>query len=233
MNHLLSSLPAGSSFTDNLETVKLANRQELERPNRPIEYVYFLENGIAAVMSISGETQIAVGLIGCEGSSGIAVFMGDDQSPHLTTMLTEGRAKRISAARLREVFDQDPELKRSLLRYSLAFYNQAAHTALSNAASSLDERVARWILMADDRLPHNEIPLTHERIATMLHARRAGVTTALQELQVAGLVEVKRSLIEILDRKGLEVVAGRFYGRPEVEFSRLIGTFWPPVPKQL
>ena len=230
MNHLLAALEPQHALRGNLEPVKLKAKQELERPNRPIEYIYFIETGVAAVMSRSGEVQIGVGLIGCEGASGTAVFMEDSQSPHFTTMLTAGTAHRVDTAYLRGLFEEDRELRALLLRYSLAFYNQAAHTALSNAASTIDERVARWLLMIDDRLPTNAISVTHERIAAILHTRRAGVTNAMKELQAAGQVETARGLIRILDRKGLEAAAGSFYGRPEVEFKRLIRT-WPPVPK--
>ena len=110
-----------------------------------------------------------------------------------------------------------------LTRYALAFYNQAAHTALSNASSSVPRRVARWILMMQDRLPADSIPLTHELIADMLDIRRPGVTIALKHLEDKGLILTERGLIVVLDRHELEVLASDFYGLPEMEYHRLMG----------
>jgi CRP-like cAMP-binding protein len=213
-----------------LKPVNLAARQELERPNRAIEYVYFIVSGIAAVLSVSGETHIALGLVGCEGATGIAVFLGDNRSPHLTLMLTEGKAFRLSITELQDAMNDEPELNRLLLRYSLAFYNQAAHTALSNATSTVEQRVARWLLMTNDRFAGDTLPITHDRIAYMLHVRRVAVTDALRSLSKAGLIKGSRGSVQIFDRRGLEDAAGSYYGRPESEFTRLVGTPWPPVP---
>jgi CRP-like cAMP-binding protein len=230
-NHILSSLsPEDRAFLrPDLEEVDLKVRQELEHPDREIDYAYFIEAGIAAVLLVSGKDRIALGLIGCEGTSGIVLFLGNSQSPHSTGMLTDGRAFRISAASLQAAMDQRPELKRLLLRYSLAFYNQAAHTALSNTFTMLGQRVARWVLMTHDRFAGDEIPLTHETISYMLGARRAGITEALNALQTQNLIRVTRGSVLILDRKGIEAVAGQYYGIPEKEFVRLVGTFWPPI----
>ena len=231
-NHILSSLsPKDRAFLRaDLEEVNLTVRQELEHPNKEIEYVYFVEAGIAAVLLVSGKDRVALGLIGCEGTSGIAVFLGNSQSPHSTAMLTEGKAFRIATASLETAMDQRPELKRLLLRYSLVFYNQVAHTALSNTFTKIGQRVARWVLMTNDRFAGDEVPLTHETISYMLGARRAGVTEALNDLQTQNLIRVTRGSVLVLDRKGIEAVAGQYYGIPEKEFVRLVGTFWPPIP---
>jgi CRP-like cAMP-binding protein len=210
--------------------VDLADRQELERPNQPIKAIYFIEAGIAAVISHSGVVQIGVGLVGCEGVTGIATFLGDNQSPHLTTMITAGQAYRADIDALHDALDADRGLKRLLLRYALAFYNQAAHTALANAASSLEQRVYRWLLMANDRFAGDIVPITHDQISFLIHARRPGVTTALKSLEMRGIIARGRGEIRILQRETLEAAAGSFYGRPESEFARLIGTPWPPVP---
>ena len=155
MNHLLDALSeADSAFLQpNLEEVELAPRQLIESADKEIEQVYFIEAGIAAVLTASGKEHIALGLIGCQGASGIALFLGDTRSLHSTEMLTDGRGARIQARRLREAMEKRPELRRLLLRFSLAFYCQAAHTALSNASSTIEQRVARWILMTNTVSP--------------------------------------------------------------------------------
>jgi CRP-like cAMP-binding protein len=90
------------------------------------------------------------------------------------------------------------------LRFVEAFLSQTASTAVANGRSKIEERLARWLLMADDRLSSDELPLTHEFLAMMLAVRRAGVTVAIQELERSALIARKRGHILILDRKGLE-----------------------------
>ena len=231
MNHILSALSAAgqAALVPVLEPVKLKPRQELEVPNRKTTSVYFLETGVAAVLSISDGDRIAVGLIGCEGASGVGLFLGDDRSPNSTVMLTSGTGLRASASAIRRVME-GVEVRRLFSRYSLAYFNQAEHTALSNAMTSVHQRVARWVLMTHDRVPSDTIPLTQETIAFMLGTRRAGVTMALKELAHQGLVSLGRGTVTLLDRPSLEEFAGHFYGIPEREFVRLVGTFWPPMP---
>ena len=100
---------------------------------------------------------------------------------------------------------------------------QTAHTAIANARAHIDERLARWILMAHDRTRDNTLPLTHEFLALMLGVRRAGVTEALQSLKRQKLIDTGRNQIIVRNRKGLEQAAGKSYGVPEKEYRRLIG----------
>lgn len=215
-----------------LGEIKLLRRRSLEMVRRPIEHVYFLQSGVAAVVSATDNTRIAVGLIGPDGASGIGVFLGDDRSPHACEMLTDGSALRILASDLKKILGEDAEVRTHLTRYALAFYNQAAHTALSNASSAIPRRIARWLIMMRDRLPDNEIPLTHEVIAEMLDIARPGVTVALKELENKNFIEMQRGFILIRDREGLEALAGDFYGLPEMEYERLMGVpiFRPAYP---
>ena len=100
---------------------------------------------------------------------------------------------------------------------------QTAHTAIANARAKIDERLARWILMAHDRIGGNPLPLTHEFLALMLGVRRAGVTEALHTLKRQKLIDAERGQIVVLNRKGIERSAGESYGLPEAEYRRLIG----------
>ena len=93
--------------------------------------------------------------------------------------------------------------------------NQTANTALSNGTATLEERLARWLLMASDRLPGDEIPLTHEFLSLMLGVRRAGVTVALHYLENRGLINLARKQIVITDRSGLQAAANGTYHSPE------------------
>ena len=123
--------------------------------------------------------------MGCDGFTGLPIVLGNDRSPHETFMQV-GRGMRISANKLRGAISHSPSLQRALLRFAHAFMNQTANTALSNGTASLEERLARWLLMANDRLRGDEIPLTHEFLSLMLGVRRAGVTVALHYLESEG-----------------------------------------------
>jgi CRP-like cAMP-binding protein len=100
---------------------------------------------------------------------------------------------------------------------------QTAQTAVANARGTLTERLARWLLMAHDRVPDDKLPPTHEFLALMMGVRRAGVTEALHELTRLKLTSGNRGKITLLNRKGLEKLAGNFYGVPEAEYRRLLG----------
>ena len=100
---------------------------------------------------------------------------------------------------------------------------QVSHTAMINARSRIEERLARWLLAAHDRLDGDDLPLTHEFLATMLGVRRPGVTVALHDLEQRGLVQPRRGLVTIVDREGLEKAANGAYGTGEAELGRLLG----------
>jgi CRP-like cAMP-binding protein len=168
-------------------------------------------------------TQVEAGLIGREGMSGLTIVLGDHRSPHSTYMQAAGEGQRISAVELRKAMQQSGSLHGSLLKYVQVFMTQTAHTAIANARAKLEERLARWILMADDRLDGKSLPLTHEFLSLMLGVRRAGVTEALHALEAQKLIQPARGEIVVLNRKGIERKAGASYGVPEAEYRRLIG----------
>lgn len=208
-----------------LEPVELALRQRLEAANRRISHVYFIEQGFASVVANSsfGDRSIEVGLIGREGMTGLAVVNGTDRSPNETMIQAKGKALRIGADELRQALAQRPTLHGLLLRFGHVFGIQASQTALANGRAKIEERLARWLLMAHDRLDSDDLPLSHEFIAIMLGVRRAGVTVALHALAKHGLIVAGRGSISVLDRKGLEEAAHASYGTPEREFRRLFG----------
>jgi CRP-like cAMP-binding protein len=206
-----------------LEPITLPVRFDMERPHTPIEYVYFMDDGIASVVAEQGnETRVEVGLIGCEGVTGCAIVLGDDRSPHATYVQVAGEGRRIKSDALRAAMKASGSLSALLLKYVQAFHVQTAHTAIANARARIDERLARWILMADDRVRGHRLQLTHEFLALMLGVRRAGVTEALHSLSREGLIAASRGVITVLDRSGLERTAAESYGVPEAEFRRLI-----------
>jgi CRP-like cAMP-binding protein len=225
-NLLLASLSSSDLglLQPHLGAVSLALRHVLEKPDKRVDAVYFPEAGFASVVAGQEKaTQVEVGLIGREGMSGLTVVLGNHRAPHSTYMQAAGEGQRISTVELRKAMEESASLHASLLKYVQVFMVQTAHTAIANARAKLDERLARWILMADDRLDGASLPLTHEFLSLMLGVRRAGVTEALHALEAQKLIRPARGQIVVLNRKGIERKAGDSYGAPEAEYRRLIG----------
>jgi CRP-like cAMP-binding protein len=225
-NRLLASLSEADFglLQANLEPVTLELYKALEKPNRRIDHAYFIEAGFASVVGIQAkETKVEVGLVGHEGMTGLSIVLGNHRSPDSTYIQVAGHGQRIDASALREAIHDSRSLQLLLLKYARAFMVQTTHTAISNARAKLNERLARWILMADDRVDGSRLPLTHEFLSLMLGVRRAGVTEALHALERQRLIKASRGEITIRDRKGIERRAGQSYGVPEAEFRRLIG----------
>ncbi len=225
-NKLLASL-ANDDFDllePHLESVTLGLRKSLERPNKRIEAAYFPEAGFASVVAVQSKgKEVEVGLIGREGMTGLPIVFGNHRSPHATYIQAPGTGQCISATELRKATQTSLSLRDSLLKFVQAFGVQTTHTAVSNAQSRLDVRLARWLLMAHDRIGEDTLTLTHEFLSLMLGVRRAGVTEALHTLREQGLISYGRGLITVQDRKGMERKAGEAYGTPEAEYRRLIG----------
>ena len=164
-----------------------------------------------------------VGLIGYEGMVGVPVILGTDRSPVEAFVQGEGTALRLDAAVLRQAMDENRSLRTLLLRYAMAFSMQVTMTAACNSRHLIEQRLARWLLMAHDRSVGDVFPMTHEFMSLMLGVRRAGVTVAAGGLQRAGYIHYEQGRISITDRPGLENAACECYGIVKREFDRLLG----------
>ena len=216
-NRILAGLSREDSalLEPHLEPVDLPLKKRLETSKRRIDHVYFIEEGFASVVANgSNKPSIEVGIIGREGMTGLAVLLGGERASHDSYVQVAGKGLRISAANLREVDERSPPLHRAMLRFVNQFLLQTTTTALANGRSKIEERLARWLLMAADRVG-NELPLTHEFLGLMLGTYRPGVTKAVQALQKEGLIAPRRAGITILDRKALEKRSNGTYVRPE------------------
>lgn len=207
-----------------MQRCDLLLRQILVSPNIPIEAVYFIERGIGSVVaSTTSGHEAEVGFIGFEGMTGSSLVMGDDRAVHACYVQLEGEAIRIEAGPFNAALAASATLRMFLLRFVNALQTQASCTALVNARLKLEERLARWLLMCDDRVPGETLSITHEFLAIMLGVRRPGVTVALQLLEGRALIRSRRGEIVIRDRAGLEELANGSYGEAEAEYVRLIG----------
>jgi CRP-like cAMP-binding protein len=227
-NRLLDLLDAStwSSLTFHMEEVELRRGQELVRPNRPIEFCYFVTSGIASIIATDkAGAGSEVGLVGRDGFLPVAPILGVDATPLRAVTQIEGQALRIRSANLFAAADKQPALRLLLNRYIFVLLMQAAGTAFANANHTVEQRLARWILMCHDRVSGDRIALTHEFLAIMLAVRRPSVTTALHALEGEKMIISERGLLVVRDRGALEAFAGSVYGQPEAEYQRLIGRF--------
>jgi CRP-like cAMP-binding protein len=224
-NRILTRLSASDAalLAPHLKRVDLPLRKQLEIRNKPIDSIYFPESGFASVVANGVNRTIEVGLIGREGMTGLAVVMGADRTISDTFVQNAGTGLRITAAQLRQAMGKSRTLQAACLLYAHAFMTQMTYTAISNGRSKIEERLARWILMACDRLDANDLKLTHEFLSMMLGVRRSGVTIALHLLVQEGLIKAQRGTITVIDREGLKKISNGAYGVPEAEFQRLFG----------
>jgi CRP-like cAMP-binding protein len=225
-NELLRKMSAQdlALLEPSLHRIALPLRMPLVTPDIPIEAVYFIEHGIASVVArTSGGHEAEIGFIGYEGMAGYSLVMGDDRSPQACFVQLEGEAMRIDAGSFSAALATSPTLRLFLLRFVNSLQIQTGYTGLVNARLKLAGRLARWLLMCDDRVVGERFSITHEFLATMLGVRRPGVTIALQELEGLALIRSRRGEVVILDRPGLIALASGGYGVPEAEYSRLLG----------
>jgi CRP-like cAMP-binding protein len=189
-------------------------RMELEVANEPIPHVYFPSSAITSIVAGAGEERIEVGLVGRDGMTGINIVLGADTTPHECFVQIAGDGHRIAVPEIRSALEEDPAVRRHFLLYARSFMLQTAQTALANGRCTIEERLARWLLMSQDRLDGNDVPLTHEFLSLMLGVRRPGVTVALQSLEAAKLIRNTRGCVTILNRSKLVDIAGTAYSTP-------------------
>jgi CRP-like cAMP-binding protein len=136
--------------------------------------------------------------------TGVAVVLGNDHNANEVFIQVAGEGQCIRTPALRKAIEKSTTLHGVLLRYVHAYLEQTSRTAVANGRSKIEERLARWLLMARDRMDGDEMALTHEFLAMMLGVRRAGVTIAIQELERIGVISRSRGQIVMVDRKALE-----------------------------
>jgi CRP-like cAMP-binding protein len=201
------------SVRPHLHSVDLAVKQGIYEPNQPIKHAYFVENGMISVVSIMQDGKsIEVGTIGREGIAGAVVLLGAKTVPHQYYVQIAGHGHRVDVDVLKGIAKQDDEFRDVLLRSQVAFHTQTMQSAACNGLHSVTQRCCRWLLMSQDRINGDDVPLTHEFLSLMLGVRRASVTDVLKPLQEHGWIKSRQGEITILDRKGLESGSCECYG---------------------
>jgi CRP-like cAMP-binding protein len=225
-NRLLSSLTPEDFklLAPDLKPMDLNRDYVLVRPNQTIDHVYFIESGMVSVVAQRPDGRsIEVGVYGRDGMGPTNVMLSSDRTPHDHYMQIGGSGFRLKTASFLNAVDKSPELRSIMLRFVHVFMTQTAQSALVNGSSVIEERLARWVLMCQDRLDSMEFPITHDFLSMMLGVRRSSVTDAIHLLEAELLIKATRGNIRILDRERLLRAAGASYGVPEAEYTRLIG----------
>jgi len=219
-NLLLQSLaPEHQEFIfDQMECVVMSYRQPLMRRRCRPEHVYFPEGGLVSVVARSVRREQAdVGTIGREGCTAVEVVLGCERAFQDAVVLIPGPAWRIETDKVLALCRHGSPLRAVLMQYAYVSLMQARETALVNARGTILQRVARWILMASEKMSSTHLTLTHDEISTALGVRRAGVTMALGRLADTGVIEIGRGRIEVGSAPGLIEAAKGYYSAMSID----------------
>jgi CRP-like cAMP-binding protein len=221
-NQLLARLPkAAQARLDAIgEVVEIPLSQIFGEAGAPTQHVHFPIDGFVSLLAqVDNEHVIEVGMVGREGMLGVQLALGVATEPLRSLVQGEGRALRIDAAAFRRELAATPALRATLDRYVYVLLSQHARAAACLRFHMIEERLARWLLMSQDRALSDVFQLTQEFLAYMLGVRRVGVTVAAGELQRRHLIAYERGEMRILDRAGLELAACSCYASDRAVYA--------------
>jgi CRP-like cAMP-binding protein len=213
-NEILLSLPPRECavLLSQVEFVEMRSYDLLNDVGEPIEFCYFMNSGMTSILTMMGDgKQVEVGLTGKEGFVGLPLIVGLKTSATRAIVQITGSAFRLGAPQMLQALDKCPQLVRRLNRYAQELAMQATQVAACNRLHEVEERLARWLLMSQDRVGGEVVPLTQEFLSHMLGTRRASVTVAAGILQKAGLIKYARGSVAITNRSKLEDAACECY----------------------
>jgi CRP-like cAMP-binding protein len=213
-NKLLLAIPDQEfrKIRSRLQFIELPHHLTLHQPHQSVRFAHFPNAGlISLVVELKDGRTAEAGLLGNEGASGMPAVLGLSRSPLREIVQIEGDAFRVRVNALRELLPSTPVFQATLNRYAAGLAMQVAQTAACNRLHKIEERLSRWLLIAQDRLDSGIVPITHDFLATMLGTDRPSVTVAAGMLQREGIIEYTRGFVRILNRKKLEWFACECY----------------------
>jgi CRP-like cAMP-binding protein len=200
------------SIRPHLEFVNLPHHLSLHQPHRTVKYAHFPNEGlISLVVELKDGKSVEAGLLGKDGASGMPAVMGLSRSPLREIVQIAGNGFRVKISTLQEILESNPHIHVILGRYAAGLAMQGAQTAACNRIHKVEERLARWLLIAQDRLESGTVNITHDFLATMLGTDRPSVTLAAGVLQKKEIIIYTRGSVKILNRKKLEQFACECY----------------------
>jgi CRP-like cAMP-binding protein len=214
-NKILLSLPEGEfqSVRRHLEFLDLPHHLSLHEPTRKVEFAYFPNSGmISLVVATVDGRAVEVGVVGSESFAGAAVVVGLRTSSVREVVQIGGDGFRMAAGALHDVLRSTPQLHSLLTRSAVLLGMQIAQTAACNRLHTIEQRLARWLLVTQDRVDAGFLPITHDFLATMLGTDRPSVSQAAAILQKKDILKYTRGAVKILNRKRLEKSACECYG---------------------
>ncbi|KXW57340.1 hypothetical protein FEMY_21310 [Ferrovum myxofaciens] len=223
-NRLLEGLPHGSreQLLSGCELVDLPFGEILAEPGSRIRHIYFPTHSFISLIARTDDHVLETGLIGDEGMFGISLALGVDLCSLRVLVQGAGPALRMQASSFIRELDQNIALQRALKYYIFVVISQLTQTVICNHFHRIETRLARWLLMMQDRAHSDEFHVTHEFLAYVLGVRRAGVTKAATSLQLNQLIRYKRGDITILDRIGLENSSCNCYETDKTTYDRIM-----------
>src|SRR5580700_3958116 len=196
-----------------LTYVNLPNHLSLHEPTQSIDFVYFPNRGMVSqvVVTKDGRT-VEVGVVGNEGYVGAGLAVGLSRSSVREIVQIAGDGFRMMGNALERILRSAPQLQMILSRHSGLQGMQVAQTAACNRLHDIQQRLARWLLMTQDRVNLGVLPITHDFIATMMGTDRSTVSLAAAVLQKKGIIEYLRGAVKIVNRRKLEKSSCECYG---------------------
>ena len=231
-NRLLTALPRRvyTRLLGELTPVPLAFGQILGQPHERASYVYFPRSGVISLLAVlPDDTTAEVGMVGSEGMADLALFLGSGRSPFRMLVQVPGEALRMRTQDLERAMRACGALHWVLLRYVQALLTAIRQATACNLLHSAEQRLRRWLLMIDDRVPGGRFPITQQFLAAMLALNRSRLSVLAGRIQREGQIRYRRGKMTILDRPGLEARVCACYGVVRQEFEQVLG--WPtPAP---
>lgn len=206
-----------------LEFVAMPLGQTIYEPRSTVTHLHFPTTSIVApIYAVENGASVRLAIIGNEGMTGTSFLLGGGGTPSGIVVQSDGCGYRIKANTLKKEFEAAGSLQQVVLRYTQALLTQTAQNAVCNRHHKIEQQLCRFLLMSLDRLPTEEMRMTHEQIAVMLGVRRESVTQAALKLQTIGAIRYSRGHITVLDREELENAVCECYPVVNDEYDRLL-----------
>ena len=203
-----------------LERVEIKARSVLQEANRCIEYVHFIEHGLVSRIAGGRAFSIETAMVGRFGYTGVALVLGSTQSSHRAIVRLPGTAMRIRADQLSRILQSRPQIQAEMLQFVQSLMTQNAQGVLCAAKHEIDRRLARWLLLASDRMQSDTLRVTHDLLAAVMGVRRASITNALLRFEAERVLKKTRGAVRLTNRPELEARACDCYGIVRDAYAR-------------